>query len=156
MSAKRRARSTTRSGDRAAQVPVARGVSTPSCGATTYVSWLLGMPSYQSPHMTTLLKKAKAPRPAALSRRAAAITTASGLLSALAWVSPAQAVALSCAADAYEADSMLNAAPIAVGGTLTRAICQDPSTGSDIDWFAFDAPGGIAYSAGVISGGSAL
>jgi hypothetical protein len=98
----------------------------------------------------------RARRTTASLRRAGAITATTGLLSALACAVPAHAVALSCAPDAFEADSMLAAAPIAVGGTLTRAICQDPSTGSDIDWFAFDAPGGVAFTAGVIAGGSAL
>lgn len=89
-------------------------------------------------------------------RRAGAVTATAGLVSALALVPGAYAAALNCAPDAHEADTMLAAAPIAVGGTLTRAICQDPSTGSDMEWFAFDAPGGTAYSASVISGGSAL
>ena len=89
-------------------------------------------------------------------RRAGGIIAITGLLSGLAVINSAQALALTCAPDAYESDTMRSAAPIAVGGTLTRAICQDPSTGSDMEWFAFDAPGGQAYSAAITSGGSAL
>lgn len=106
--------------------------------------------------MTTFRMPQRTRRLTASLRTVSAITATTGLLSALAFAGPAQAAALNCAPDAFEVDAMLAAAPIAVGGSLTRAICQDPSTGSDIDWFAFDAPGGVAYSAAITSGGSAL
>lgn len=56
-----------------------------------------------------------------------------------------------CAPDAFETADAGLGAPIAVGQSVERVICQDPGTGSDIEWFVFDAPGGKAYSAGLVT-----
>ena len=77
------------------------------------------------------------------------------------------AVPADCAPDAWEPDgdydfSASIAAPVAVGGTVTRAICQAPnpfprtSAGQDFDFFRFTASGGKAYSGEITAAGSAL
>jgi hypothetical protein len=92
------------------------------------------------------------------------LTLAGVLLAAtLVPVSPAQA-AVTCAPDAYEIDDNLpqNAAPIAPGETVHRAICQerDPLPGKpfshDIDLFSFTATEGQAYTAEVVDVSSGL
>jgi hypothetical protein len=71
--------------------------------------------------------------------------------------------AVTCAPDAYEIDdNQQNAAPIAVGETVHRAICQErtPLPGKpyahDIDLFEFTAVEGQAYTAEVVDVGAAL
>ena len=83
-------------------------------------------------------------------------------------VAPAHAaVPADCAPDAWEPDgdwgfSASIAAPIAVGGTVTRAICQAPnpfprtSAGQDFDFFRFTAAGGKAYTGEITAAGTAL
>ncbi len=77
------------------------------------------------------------------------------------------AVPADCAPDAWEPDgdydfSASIAAPVDVGGTVTRAICQAPnpfprtSAGQDYDFFRFTATGGKAYSGEITAAGSAL
>lgn len=67
-------------------------------------------------------------------------------------VAPGSAgAAPTCSPDAFEAADPGLGAPIAVGQSVERVICQDPSTGSDIEWFVFDAVGGKAYSAGLVT-----
>ena len=77
------------------------------------------------------------------------------------------AVPADCAPDAWEPDgdfgfSASIAAPVAVGGTVTRAICQAPNpfprtvAGQDYDFFRFTAPGGKAYTGEITAAGSAL
>ena len=89
---------------------------------------------------------------------------AAGLLAA----APAHAaVPADCAPDAWEPDgdfgfSAAIAAPVAVGGTVTRAICQAPNpfprttAGVDYDFFRFTAVGGKAYTGEITSAGAAL
>ena len=72
--------------------------------------------------------------------------------------------AVTCAPDAYEIDDdqPQNAAPIAAGETVHRAICQerDPLPGKpfshDVDLFAFTAVEGQAYTAEVVDVGAQL
>jgi hypothetical protein len=93
-------------------------------------------------------------------RSAAAL---SGLLLAelVALASPAQA-ALACAPDPYEQDSYATAAPLSVGETATRAICQSPppqpgtESKRDDDYFAFTATGDSAYTVEAVDVGAAL
>ena len=72
-----------------------------------------------------------------------------------------------CAPDAWEPDGDYDfhasiAAPVEVGGTVTRAICQAPnpfprtSAGQDFDFFRFTATGGKAYTGEISAAGSAL
>jgi hypothetical protein len=74
----------------------------------------------------------------------------------------ASAAALSCAPDPYEVDTQATAAPLAVGATVHRAICQSPvpqpgtTSKIDGDYFAFTATGGTAYTVEVVDVGSAL
>jgi hypothetical protein len=94
---------------------------------------------------------------------AAATVTAATLITV-----PAQAaVPTDCAPDAWEPDGDFDfaagiAAPVAVGGTVTRAICQAPnpfprtSAGQDFDFFRFTATGGKAYTGDITAAGSAL
>jgi hypothetical protein len=94
----------------------------------------------------------------------AAVTLMTAALSAV----PAQAaVPADCAPDAWEPDgdfgfSAAIAAPVAVGSTVTRAICQAPnpfprtSAGGDYDFFRFTATGGTAYTGEITAAGSAL
>ena len=78
-------------------------------------------------------------------------------------VGAAQA-AVVCAPDAYEIDddNPLNAAPIAAGETVRRAICQErtPLPGKpfthDVDQFSFTAVEGQAYTAEVVDVGAQL
>ena len=104
--------------------------------------------------------------PTLLSRCAlAAATVAVALIAAAA---PAQAaVPADCAPDAWEPDGDFGfsagiAAPVAVGGTVTRAICQAPNpfprttAGVDYDFFRFTAAGGKAYSGEIAAAGAAL
>ncbi len=94
----------------------------------------------------------------------AAVTAAATTLVAV----PAHAaVPADCAPDAWEPDgdydfSVSIAAPVAVGGTVTRAICQAPNpfprttAGVDYDFFRFTAEGGKAYTGEITAAGSAL
>jgi hypothetical protein len=74
---------------------------------------------------------------------------------------PASA-ATACAPDPYEVDSVATAAPLAVGVTVGRAICQAPTpqprteSPRDEDYFAFTATGGTAYTVEIVSVGAAL
>jgi hypothetical protein len=72
-----------------------------------------------------------------------------------------------CAPDSWEPDgdfgfSASIAAPITVGGTVARAICQAPNAfprttaGQDYDFFRFVATGGKAYTGDIAAAGSAL
>jgi hypothetical protein len=76
-------------------------------------------------------------------------------------LSPAQA-ALNCAPDPYEKDTVATAAPLAVGATTTRAICQEPTpqprieSPRDGDYFVFTATGGKAYTVQAVDVGAAL
>jgi hypothetical protein len=89
---------------------------------------------------------------------ALAVGLLAGLLVSL---SPAQA-ALSCAADPWEKDSAATAAPLTVGATTSRAICQEPTpqprTESpwDQDYFGFTATAGKAYTIQAVDVGAAL
>jgi hypothetical protein len=90
------------------------------------------------------------------------VVLSAGLLASLVLaVSPAHAE-LACAADPYERDSVATAAPLAVGATTTRAICQAPTpqprTESpwDQDYFAFTATGDKAYTVQAADVGAAL
>jgi hypothetical protein len=93
------------------------------------------------------------------SARAAAV--AAGLLAALAVsVAPAHAAVL-CGPDPFEDDTAATAAPIAVGETVTRAICQEPASpeaagGPDRDYFVFTATGDKAYTIEAVDVGAAL
>jgi hypothetical protein len=75
--------------------------------------------------------------------------------------SPAHA-ALVCAPDPYEQDSYATAAPLSVGDTTTRAICQSPTpqpgaqSKRDDDFFAFTATGDTAYTVEAVDVGAAL
>jgi hypothetical protein len=75
--------------------------------------------------------------------------------------SPAHA-ALACAPDPYEKDMVATAAPLAVGGTTTRAICQEPTpqprteSPQDGDYFVFTAAGDKAYTVQAVDVGGAL
>lgn len=75
--------------------------------------------------------------------------------------SPAQA-ALACAPDPHEKDSAASAAPLTVGATTTRAICQEPTSQprsespQDRDYFAFTATGDTAYTVQAVDVGAAL
>ncbi|WP_305788314.1 hypothetical protein [Symbioplanes lichenis] len=71
--------------------------------------------------------------------------------------------AVTCAPDAYEIDdNQQNAAPVAVGETVHRAICQtrDPLPGkpfaNDVDYFAFTAVEGQAYTVEAVDVGAQL
>jgi hypothetical protein len=71
--------------------------------------------------------------------------------------------AVTCAPDAYEIDDNHQiAAPIAVGGTVHRAICQErnPLPGKpfthDVDFFEFTAVEGQAYTVEAVDVGAAL
>lgn len=94
----------------------------------------------------------------------AAVTAAATVLVAV----PARAaVPADCAPDPWEPDGDFGfsagvAAPIAVGGTVTRAICQAPNpfprtiAGQDYDFFRFTAAGGKAYTGEITAAGAAL
>jgi hypothetical protein len=83
------------------------------------------------------------------------------LIAAVSFAIPAHA-ALACAPDSYEKDTAATAAPLAVGGTTTRAICQEPTpqprteSAQDQDWFAFTASGATAYTVQAVDVGAAL
>ncbi|WP_107766945.1 hypothetical protein [Nocardioides terrigena] len=77
------------------------------------------------------------------------------------------AVPAGCAPDAWEPDGDFDfsasiAAPVTVGGTVTRAICQAPnpfprtSAGRDYDFFRFTATGGKTYTGEIAAAGPAL
>jgi hypothetical protein len=94
----------------------------------------------------------------------AAVTAAA---SALVAVPAHAAVPADCAPDPWEPDGDFGfaasiAAPVTVGGTVTRAICQAPnpfprtSAGQDYDFFRFTATGGRAYTGEITAAGSAL
>jgi hypothetical protein len=98
-------------------------------------------------------------RPAAY--RIPAVLTAAVLAGSMLTPSPASA-ALVCAPDPYETGAETTAAPLTVGATVSRAICQSPirQPGSDFardqDHFAFTATGGTAYTVEAVDVGSAL
>jgi hypothetical protein len=93
--------------------------------------------------------------------RSAAALSAVLLADLVALASPAQA-ALGCAPDPYEQDSYATAAPLSVGATTTRAICQSPTpqpgreSKRDDDYFAFTATGDSAYTVQAVDVGAAL
>lgn len=93
----------------------------------------------------------------------AAAATAAAFLAVPAYA----ATPADCAPDAWEPDgdfgfSASIAAPVEVGGTVTRAICQAPNpfprttAGVDYDFFRFTATGGKAYTGEIAAAGSAL
>jgi hypothetical protein len=99
----------------------------------------------------------------------AVATAATAALASVSLVAaPAHAaVPADCAPDTWEPDgdwdfSAAVAAPVAVGGTVTRAICQAPnpfprtSAGQDYDFFRFTATGGKSYTGEISAAGSAL
>lgn len=102
------------------------------------------------------------------SSRSRALLVAAAVTAATVLSAPASAaVPADCAPDAWEPDgdfafSAAIAAPVAVGGTVTRAICQAPnpfprtSAGQDYDFFRFTATGGRAYTGEITAAGSAL
>ncbi len=103
--------------------------------------------------------------PALASRVALAAATVAVALAAA--VPAHAAVPATCAPDAWEPDGDFDfsasiAAPVAVGGTVTRAICQAPNpfprttAGVDYDFFRFTAPGGKASTGEIAAAGSAL
>ncbi|WP_329172813.1 hypothetical protein [Streptomyces sp. NBC_01477] len=106
-----------------------------------------------------------------MSRRFARLSTAAaGTLAGLALVAvpahavPSPAVTLACAPDPYEIDDAGTGAvaPIQVGGTVHRAICQgrDPLPGKseprDVDWFDFTAVEGQSYTVEATDVGAGL
>lgn len=95
-----------------------------------------------------------------------ALSAAAAALTALAPAAQA-ATPADCAPDAWEPDGDYDfrasiAAPIEVGGTVTRAICQAPNpfprttAGVDYDFFRFTATGDKAYTGEIAAAGSAL
>jgi hypothetical protein len=85
-----------------------------------------------------------------------------GLLASLAFAaSPAYAES-ACVPDPYEKDSAATAAPLAVGATTTRAICQAPTSQPrtesprDQDYLGFTATGDKAYTVEAVDVGAAL
>ncbi|GAB2602270.1 hypothetical protein Aab01nite_62780 [Paractinoplanes abujensis] len=91
------------------------------------------------------------------------LAAAGVLLAAVLVPAGAAQAAVTCAPDAYEIDdSGQNAAPIAAGETVHRAICQErtPLPGKpyahDIDLFEFTAVEGQAYTAEVVGAGAQL
>jgi hypothetical protein len=96
------------------------------------------------------------------------LTAATAAVVAVAAVAPAPAAApTNCAPDAWEPDgdfgfSASVAAPVAVGGSVTRAICQAPNpfprtiAGQDYDFFRFTATGGRSYTGEITAAGAAL
>ena len=90
-----------------------------------------------------------------------AVLCAGLLAGSLLAAGPAHA-ALTCAPDPYEKDSVTTAAPLAVGTTTTRAICQEPTpqprteSPVDTDYFVFTAAGDTAYTAEAVGVGAAL
>ena len=100
--------------------------------------------------------------------RASRLLLAAATVVAVAAAAPASAaVPANCAPDAWEPDgdfgfSASIAAPVAVDGTVTRAICQAPNpfprtiAGQDYDFFRFTATGGKAYTGEITAAGSAL
>ena len=100
--------------------------------------------------------------------RSRLVLLAATVLAAPVLAAPAPAaVPAGCAPDAWEPDgdfgfSASIAAPVAVGGTVTRAICQAPNpfprttAGRDYDFFRFTATGGKAYTGEIAAAGSAL
>ena len=96
------------------------------------------------------------------------LVLATSALAATALAAPAlAAVPAGCAPDAWEPDGDFDfsasiAAPVTVGGTVTRAICQAPNAfprttaGRDYDFFRFTATGGKTYTGEITAAGSAL
>jgi hypothetical protein len=95
------------------------------------------------------------------------LAAATAAFAALVAVPAHAAVPTGCSPDAWEPDgdfgfSASIAAPVAVGGTVTRAICQAPnpfprtSAGQDYDFFRFTATGGKAFTGEITAAGSAL
>ncbi len=96
-----------------------------------------------------------------VSFRLPAVLSAGLLAGSLFAASPAHA-ALDCAPDAYEKDSATTAAPLTLGATTTRAICQEPTpeprteSPRDEDYFLLTATGDTAYTLEAVDVGSAL
>jgi hypothetical protein len=100
--------------------------------------------------------------------RARLVLAATTVAAATLVTTPAHAaVPADCAPDAWEPDgdfgfSASIAAPVTVGSTVTRAICQAPnpfprtSAGQDFDFFRFTATGGKAYTGDISAAGSSL
>jgi hypothetical protein len=69
---------------------------------------------------------------------------------------------LVCAPDPYEKDTVATAAPLTVGATTARAICQEPTpqprteSPRDQDYFVFTATGDKAYTVEAVDVGAAL
>jgi hypothetical protein len=89
-------------------------------------------------------------------------TLLTGLFTSLVLPVSAAHAALSCAPDHYEKDTATTAAPLSVGTTTTRAICQGPtpqprtSNPRDEDFFVFTASGTKAYTIQAVNVGTAL
>ena len=66
--------------------------------------------------------------------------------------------AATCARDAYEWDSATAAAPLSVGSTTSRAICQSPASvpKADVDYLVITASGTTAYTLQAVAVGAAL
>jgi hypothetical protein len=85
-----------------------------------------------------------------------------GLLASLLYSAAPAHAALTCAPDPYEKDSVGLAAPLSVGATTTRAICQEPTpqprteSPRDEDYFVFTAAGTTAYTVQAVDVGAAL
>jgi hypothetical protein len=101
------------------------------------------------------------------SRVACAVASATLVAVGLAAAPAGAAVPAGCAPDPWEPDgdfafSAGIAAPVDVGGSVTRAICQAPnpfprtSAGQDYDFFRFTATGGKAYTGEITAAGGAL
>ncbi len=96
-----------------------------------------------------------------------ALAASTALLTAVVAVPAQAAVPAGCAPDPWDPDgdydfSVSIAAPVPVGGTVTRAICQAPNpfprttAGVDYDFFRFTATGGKSYTGEITAAGSAL
>jgi hypothetical protein len=95
------------------------------------------------------------------------LTAATAAATVLVAIPAHAATPAGCAPDSWEPDgdfsfSAAVAAPVAIGGTVTRAICQAPNpfprtvAGQDFDFFRFTAAGGRAYTGEITEAGSAL
>ena len=95
------------------------------------------------------------------------LAASTAALTALVAVPAHAATPAGCAPDPWEPDgdydfSASIAAPVEVGGTVTRAICQAPNpfprttAGVDYDFFRFTATGGKAYTGEITAAGSSL
>jgi hypothetical protein len=90
------------------------------------------------------------------------VVLSAGLLGSLVFAAGPAHAALTCAADPYEQDSHATAAPLTVGATMTRAICQSPTpqpgaeSARDTDYFVLTATGDRAYTVEAVDVGAAL